>query len=492
MRKYKIFVSGVQKELRDERHAVKELISENSLLDEYLSVFLFEDSSAKSKSTKTVCEDEVRGSDIYLGILGNEYGTVDKNGYSATEKEFRIAQENDEEILFYIKGNEDDRRDKKIQKLISEIRNSETGYKYKRFNTIEDLRNNIYESLLGFLRDKGIVGRTAFDRVICENTTFEDIDEEKVRWFLRVARDKRKYVLEPDTPTEDAFTHLNLLNNNKLTNSAILLFGKNPHRFHLQAKVKCIQFPGTEVEKPFSSYHIYDGNLFEQVDKSAAFVLDAIRLPVIQQEHTVQAKRPPEIPTFAIQEAIVNAVAHRDYNSTASVQVMVFVDRVEIWNPGSLPPSLTIDALKKPHTSYPNNPLLAESLYLAAYIQGAGSGTIEMMKQCRAQGSPEPEFVSIRGVEFRTILGRDIFTENMLAKLGLNERQIKAVKYVKEKGRISNKEYKKLTDVSKPTATRDLSELVEKDIFDIMGKGKRNICYFLTFIKPKMSQKQSK
>ena len=70
--------------------------------------------------------------------------------------------------------------------------------------------------------------------------------------------------------------------------------------------------------------------------------------------------------------------------------------------------------------------------------------------------------------------------------------------YVKEKGSITNKEYKKLTDVSKPTATRDLSELVEKDIFDIMGKGKRNICYFLTYKaknEPKtkqMSQKWAK
>jgi len=73
-----------------------------------------------------------------------------------------------------------------------------------------------------------------------------------------------------------------------LTNAAVLLVGKDPHKFFLQAEVKCVQFPSAEVEKPFTSYHIYDGDLFDQVDKAVAFVLDAIRLPVIQQEHTAQ------------------------------------------------------------------------------------------------------------------------------------------------------------------------------------------------------------
>jgi len=81
------------------------------------------------------------------------------------------------------------------------------------------------------------------------------------------------------------------------------------------------------LKKPFTSYHIYDGNLFDQVDKAVVFVLDAIRLPVIQQEHTAQVSRPYEIPIFAIQEAIVNALAHRDYDASSGLQVMLFLER---------------------------------------------------------------------------------------------------------------------------------------------------------------------
>lgn len=144
---------------------------------------------------------------------------------------------------------------------------------------------------------------------------------------------------------------------------------------------------------------------------------------------------------FAIHEAIVNAVAHRDYNTTAGIQVMVFTDRLEIWNSGGLPNQLSINDLKKPHTSYPNNPLLAGVLYLANYIQKAGSGIPEMVKQCKEQGLPEPEFKSIRGLEFTTILARHIFTESVLAKLGLNERQLRVIRYVKEKGGLTLSSY---------------------------------------------------
>jgi ATP-dependent DNA helicase RecG len=270
-----------------------------------------------------------------------------------------------------------------------------------------------------------------------------------------------------------------LLRGDYLTNAAILLFGKNPHKFFLQAEVKCVHLPGAEVCKPFLSYKVYSDNLFEQVDKSVGFVVDIIKQAVIQQKHTPQFKRPFEIPIFAIEEAIVNAVAHRNYNVTSGVQVMVFADRIEVWNSGSLPPELSVEDLKKPHTSYPANPLLANALYYGSYIQRTGSGTVEMIKQCRAQGAPEPEFVLIRNVEFRTILPRDIFTESALAQMGLNERQLTAVKYIKERGPISNRAYQEINKTTKRTASRDLTSLVSKGIFKKIGITGKGTAYIL-------------
>lgn len=477
--KHKIFISSVQTEFKRERPSIYEWIMQDSLLKEYFKVVLFEKFPAKSASAKKAYLEEVRNCDIFLLILGNEYGSIIKETKSAIEIEFHQAIKFYKHILIYIRGNEDNRRHARVRALIKEIENPERGYIYRRFTSAPELKNYIYESLIDYLREKGIVGKTVFDQRACEGASLDDVNEGKLEWFLRTAQISRRFALDPGTPAKDAFVHLNLLTSDKLTNAAVLLFGKNPKKFHAQAEVKCIQFPGTEIQQPFSSYHIYTYNLFEQIDKAMAFVLDSIRLPMIPRERMSRVQRFPEIPDFVIREAIVNAVAHRDYNNTGAVQVMIFIDRVEVWNPGGLPPQLTIEALKKPHTSYPNNPLLAEVLYLANYIQKAGSGTLKMIQECRSNGLPEPEFLSILGKEFHVIIPRDIYSESMLLKLGLNERQLKAVKYVKEKGKITNRDYQNLTGISKPMATIDLRHLVEKGVLIKKGISGRGTEYIL-------------
>ena len=477
MRRFRIFISGVQKELKEERRAVKDFILKDVLLSEYFDVFLFEDAPAKSRSVETAYLEEVKKSDIYIGIIGCQYGTSSKNRISPTEAEFREAKNKDKSILIYIKGENganDKNREAGVQKLIKEIKNPKSGYSYRRFSNPTELTDLVYDSLIVFLKEKGVVGRSVFDHRICRGAKYSDIDNKKVKWFIQVARERRNFPLDPGSSTEEVLTHLKLLHEGKLTNAAILLFGKEPRKYFDQAKIKCIQIPSIQVEKPFTSYHIYEENLFEQVDKAVSFVLDSIKFPIIQQEHTVQVKRPREIPVFAIQEAIVNAIAHRDYNTTSSVQVMVFLDRIEIWNSGTLPANLSIEDLKRPHASHPTNPLLATVLYLADYIQQAGSGTLEMVKQCKAQGLPEPEFISIRNLEFKAILSRDIFTEDVLNKLGLNERQFNAVKYIKQQGQISNQIYQKINNTTKRTASRDLTKMVALGVLrktGITGKG---------------------
>ena len=99
-----------------------------------------------------------------------------------------------------------------------------------------------------------------------------------------------------------------------------------------------------------------------------------------------------DIPEEVVAEGIVNAVAHRDYTSNASVEVQLFPDRLEIWNPGTVHPPLTLEKLLLPHASQPNNPLIAEPFFLTKYIEKAGSGTVDMVKRCRKAGMQQPEF----------------------------------------------------------------------------------------------------
>ena len=122
--------------------------------------------------------------------------------------------------------------------------------------------------------------------------------------------------------------------------------------------------------------------------------------------------------------------------------------------------------------------MLADVFFKAGLIETWGRGTIKIMDECKKAGLPEPEFKDEYG-GFAVYFYKDIYTEENLRKIGLNERQIKAVMYVKEKGKITNREYQELAKVSKPMATIDLKELVTAGIFEKKGITGRGTEYFL-------------
>jgi ATP-dependent DNA helicase RecG len=309
-----------------------------------------------------------------------------------------------------------------------------------------------------------------FDSEICEGASLEDIDVEKVKWFLKAGKRQHRLEIAEDTSIGDIVMHLNLMHNGKIDNSAVLLFGKDPQKFFMQSEVKCIALPTAEFVKPYLTYQAHGGNLFEQVDKSTAFVLENIHRPLWVEPGEIAARHPYEIPQKAIREAIVNAIVHRDYNSPSKVQVRVFPDRAEIWNPGQLPPQLKIDDLKEPHPSIPYNPLIFRQFYRVAYVEDVGGGTIDIIKTCKESGLPEPEFEQKMG-SFITIIRRSFLTDEYLGGMDLNERQITAVKHIGIYGKITRAEYEKLCLVSARTANRELDKLYKKKLIEKKGKG---------------------
>jgi ATP-dependent DNA helicase RecG len=223
---------------------------------------------------------------------------------------------------------------------------------------------------------------------------------------------------------------------------------------------------------------VYVDNVFEQANQARDFVLAKINRAIGTRATSITAPATYELPPDAIGEAIVNAVAHRDYHSNASVEVRLFADRLEVWNPGRLPGTLTLDDLRNDHPSVPNNPLIAESLYLTRYIEKAGSGTQRMIELCREAGLPEPQFEQRSG-SFVITLWRDWLTAEIIASLGLNDRQQRAITRLKTTGSIGNNEYQALFDVAKRTAHRDLSDLMKKGVLERVGTTGKGTTYVL-------------
>jgi predicted HTH transcriptional regulator len=387
--KQRIFISSVQKEFADERQALKAYILGDALLSRFFDVFLFEDIPASDRRADAVYIEEVRHCDLYLALLGDQYGWEDADGLSPTHREFNEATKLGKPRIVFVKGSDDAGHQPKMRELITA---AGAQLIRRRFTTTAELIPAVYASLVDYLAAKELLRSGPFDATVCRDASLQDLSAEKIRRFVGIARRARGFPLTEDTAPEEVLEHLNLVKNGRPTHAAILLFGNAPQRFLISSEIKCAHFHGTEVRKPIPFYQVYKGTVFDLVDQAVDFVLSKINLAVGTRAHGTQAPVEYEMPPEVVREAIVNAVAHRDYTSNGSVQVMLFSDRLEVWNPGTLPPSLTLEKLRHPHGSVPGNPLLAEPLYLTKYIERMGTGTGDMIERCRNAGLAEPEF----------------------------------------------------------------------------------------------------
>ena len=274
-------------------------------------------------------------------------------------------------------------------------------------------------ALRDYIHDDPLIRRRPFDASPCAKATLDDLDFERMAQFVRTARLVRQFPLPEGTPALELLEHMNLLDNGRLTNAAVLLFGKSPQRFLISSEVRCAHFHGTEVAKPIPSYQVYKGTAFELVDQAVDFVLSKINRRIGARAESARAPRSYEIPVEVVTEAIVNAVAHRDYTDNGSVQVMLFADRLEVRNPGNLPPPLTLEKLREAHRSVPGNPLLGEALYLTEYIERMGTGTLDMIRRCVEAGLPEPEFAVTDG--FVATIRRAESPSHRAARIGIED-----------------------------------------------------------------------
>lgn len=312
-----------------------------------------------------------------------------------------------------------------------------------------------------------------WDNLIEEEASMEDINPETVEKFKSHAVDRLPSI-GSEKDIKATLKKLDLMKDIQLKKAALLLFGRRPQKFFLQSQVKIGKFL-TETE--ILTTDIIEGNLFEQLENTLDVLRSKYLLSPIKFEG-IHRREILEYPYDALREAVINALIHRDYAGTSSIQIRVFQDKLVVMNEGKLPPEVPVERLKTEHVSKPRNPLLAKVFYFAGFIESWGRGTIKIVEKCLEQDLPEPDFFEEYGV-MKVAFYKDKFTEENLKKMGLNERQIKAVKYVKEKTEITNNIYQRVCEISERTASRDLNYLVEKGILMQLGKTGKGTKYIL-------------
>lgn len=310
--------------------------------------------------------------------------------------------------------------------------------------------------------------------------SFEEIDLDVVKNFIGMAtKTGRLRIFDANESYQETLERLKLILNGKLTNAAMLLFGKDPRKYFLNAIVRVGRFKG---EATIIGDRVIEGNLFKQLFESEEAIKNFIN---VRYEITGKLQRDEiwDYPLDAIREILVNALVHRDYfKHNVQTQIKVFDDYLWCFTIGGLPQGITLDQLKIAHSSVARNPLIIDIFYLAGLVEEFGSGIQRINNAFENAGLPQPEFIDNSG-SFTVIFKKDVYTPEKLKQLGLNERQIKAIYYMNENKKITNKEYQELNKTNNVTAFRDFEELLTKRLIQKQGRG-RSVSYklIITFV----------
>jgi ATP-dependent DNA helicase RecG len=337
-------------------------------------------------------------------------------------------------------------------------------YHYRSGSTKQELKGAALDK---FLLQK--YGRK-WDGVSIPNASISELKQETFEFFKekgiaskRLDENIRNYTLE------QVLNSLKLIENGHLKRAALLLFHPDPEKFITGAFIK-IGFFRTDTDLLFQDD--IHGNLFEQVERTMELLLTKYTKALISYKGLSRIET-YEYPENALREALLNAVSHKDYAGCTPVQISVYSDKIMFWNMGQLPENWTIEMLQKKHSSIPYNPDIANAFFRSGYVEAWGRGIEKINELCAEAGLPLPLYY-YESSGFWVVFRKDTFNEQSLKELGLNDRQVRAVLYVKENGKITNSNYQKINDCSRATANRDLTELVQKDILlfnDIAGAG---------------------
>lgn len=335
-------------------------------------------------------------------------------------------------------------------------------YHLRSGSTKQELKGTALDKFL--LQKKG----KRWDGVPVPKVSVKDLKQETFEFFRKRAFKSQRIDEGSLTDSnEHLIENLQLKEGEYLKRAAILLFDSNPEKFVTGAYIKIGYFQSDDDLKFQDEIH---GNLFEQIEKAMDLLFTKYIKAEISYEGINRVEK-FEYPKEAVREALLNAIAHKDYSGGVPIQISVYSDKIIFWNEGQLPENWTIKNLLEKHASRPYNPDIANALFRSGYIESWGRGTIRIIKECKQAEIPEPVFSydsSDISVEFR----KDIYNEKYLSELDLNDRQLDALLFFKEKGEIVTSEYIKRYNIVDRTARRDLVELVDKGLLSREGEGK--------------------
>jgi len=504
--KLHVFVSSVQKELEDERLIVQNLINTDTFLTAHCVPVLYEFEPASPDKALEGCLKALDTCQIYLLIVAVQYGSL-VGDLSITHAEYRRAKKKKLPILAFIKGDRSLKREPGTDALLKEL--DADGPKYKRFGNVIELQKEVRTALVKHLKDRHDIVPSSDENEIAEQTieatsAFESQPLTRIRWTELDHSVARRLVAVAENRNPDDLGVPDLLSGASLrgliwqdsssgehyaTAAGIVLLAKDPSAVFPQCRILADAYRGAEADGDPRDHEDIRGPMPLAVDRAIAFIDRNTRHPM--KVIGLNRVRLDEYPTEALREALVNAVAHRQYEDAGrKIMLEIFSDRVVVSSPGHPPAPITLANLRKrKYRPCSRNPVLAQCLSYFHRIEERGSGFRRMRDQMLDHGLDQPLLSTDTGYFQVTFPGPGDDIDRIRApktnvlvtpalEAQLNKRQKKIVAQAAEQGFVTSGWCRDNLSVVYDTIRRDLMFLVELGILEPQGRG-RNTRYVL-------------
>ncbi len=462
--KFKIFLSSNQQEFENEREFVKREIEQDYVLNRFFEVFSFEETSASGKTPVELYSHEVVNSDVYIGLIGSDYGNISESGISATEYEYNLFNKAHNDVLIFLKDVKF--REDNVNTFIEKIKDE---HSYQTFKDKYELYFEVRRSLCDFL-EKNLINYRAYDSELLLDSSCDDVDMEAVEMFfnsvdyspIKNLRDEKGLVNALSTINAGEYYDGEF----KLNVAGALFFAKDLSKFNIPHEVKMVHFFDDSGFKKFEK-NVSNTSLIKVLKECEEFFFKHTRhISEVKGFHRYTSH---EYPFNAIREALVNALAHRDYTiPSASVNFYIYPDRIEVKSPGRLKYPLNIYNFEENEPIH-RNANICNIFSNTIYMEHVGRGIKQMRDLMKNHGLDEPDF--FENNDFFKV----VFKSNYILNYsnGLNDRQIKFLR--SEKSQITISQYQKMFNVSRNTAIRDLNKLEEENFVIKSKNGRINI-----------------
>ena len=495
MIRLKIFISSVQKELRSERIAVGSFIATDDFLRDCTVPRIFEDYPQPLRPNPQAYLDLLRQCQIYLLIIGKEYGPDAGAGLSATHEEFRLAQELKLPTLVCVIGDDNNREDKENE-FFQEIRNHQ--HTYSRCPDEEDLLKAIAKRLREHIEQTFAVeprraqieqakrnqnSADPFERELIDTLSYEDLKTPLALEMVASAEDRDKEQIEPQELPRLLLSRSYLWRDGdtlRPTAAGALLLAQNPGSALPQARVQMDAFPGSTRNADALDSEILNLPLPQVVEKAVAFIRRNTASPLIVKG--LKRIKTETYPQEVLREAIVNAIAHRNYaDPGAKISIELFADRLLISSPGHPPGGQSLERLASGQArSRARNPLVVQGLAWLDLMDERGSGIPRMTRLLEQAGLPKPTYrldhdclvIELRTSKQATKGAAKDQQQSAISKNGPELTPKESIlAEVQTSGSISTKICVQRLGITRATAQRLLAGLVKTGHLTIEGAG---------------------